>query len=176
MSASKLVKPSLEYRDSYLEALDLYHKEGRDKHLHHDAIAAQFENYVKELNKRKSVNYRNYPDWVEIVPDTILWLVKNEEYLGSIKIRHRLNWHLKKWGGNVSFIVRPDKRLMGYGQKMFRKALPCLHVLDVNPALMTVTPDNKIARHIIEKFGAVFEDELPETDSFPHVLRYWLKV
>ena len=176
MSASKLTKPSVDYKESYLEALALYHKEGRYLHLDPHELKNNFENFVNERCSRRSEAYRNYDDWVEIVPDTILWLVKDDEYLGSIKIRHRLNWHLEKWGGHLSLIVRPDMRLKGHGQKIFRKVKPALQALKLERALMTVSPENNIARHILEKIGARYEDELSETDNFPAQCRYWWNI
>ncbi len=176
MTASKLIKPSTEYKDSYLEALALYHKEGRYKGLHIATIREEFDDFVEERCKRRSTLYRDYPDWVELVPDTELWLVKNDEYLGSVKVRHRLNWHLEKWGGHLSLIVRPDKRLMGYGQKILKKSRVVLHALDIERALLTVAPDNEIAQHIVEKAGAKLEDELAGTDKFPPQNLYWWTV
>lgn len=176
MSASKLIKPSTEYKESYLEALALYHKEGKYKNLDISELKSDFEHFIEERCKRRSGAFRNYPDWVELVPDTVLWLVKNDEYIGSMKIRHRLNWHLEKWGGHISFIIRPDKRGMGYGQKLLRKSKQVFDALDIDKVLITISPDNDIAKHIIEKNGAVFEDELSGTDRFPPQLRYWWKM
>ena len=173
MTASKLIKPSVDYKDSYLEALALYHQEGRYKNLSISELKEDFEDFTEERCKRRSGAYRDYPDWVELVPDSVLWLVKNDEYIGSLKVRHRLNWHLEKWGGHLSFIIRPDKRQMGYGQKLFRKSKQVFDALDINKALITLAPDNHIAKHLIEKGGAVFSDELSGTDKFPPRLRYW---
>ena len=176
MSASKLIKPSVDYKESYLEALQLYHAEERYKNLSIKELDDNFEYFVEERCKRRSDVYCDYPEWIELVTDTVLWLVKNEDYIGTIKIRHRLNWHLEKWGGHLTFIIRPDKRNMGYGQKMLRKSKLAFNALDMDEALVTIPPDNQIARHVMEKLGAVYEDELTATDRFPEVTRYFWKI
>ncbi len=176
MTASKLIKPAIEYKESYLKALALYHAEGRYKNLVIPDLRDDFDDFVEERCKRRSGAYRNYPDWVELVPDSVLWLVKNDEYIGTLKVRHRLNWHLEKWGGHMTFIIRPDKRELGYGQKLVRKSKEVLNALDIEKALITISPQNEVARHIIEKAGADFLDELPATDKFPNRVRYWWKI
>ena len=174
MSASKLVRPDSDYKDSFLEALTEYHAEGRYQYLSHNSLRADFEDFVKKLRTERGQPHRPYQDWVEPVPETVAWLVKDDDYIGSVEIRHRLNWHLEKWGGHIHFIVRPSMRGKGFGKKTLLKAIPIANYLGIEKALLTAAPDNAPAIRIIESCGGAFEDELPETEQFPARRIYWL--
>lgn len=174
MSASKLVLPALTYKESFIAALKEFRAE--DRYLYNDIaiLNTEFESFVEALRSDEGYPYRAYQEWVEPVPETVLWLVKDEEYIGTVDIRHRLNWHLEKWGGHIHFVIRPSMRNKGFGKKALIKAIPIANHLGLEQALLTVAPDNKIAIHIIESCGGVFDDEVSSTDQFPARKRYWL--
>ncbi|MCB1556438.1 MAG: GNAT family N-acetyltransferase [Alphaproteobacteria bacterium] len=174
MPASKLVKPSTEYQDSFLEAVREAHAEGRLQYLDIPWLKENFATFVDRLNAARGHPHRPYQSWVETVPETILWLVKDGTYIGSVFIRHRLNWHLEKWGGHMNFAIRPSMRGKGYGKKILIKAMPYANYLGLETVMMTVDPYDKTAIRVVESAGAVLEDELPATDKFPGRLRYWL--
>lgn len=174
MSASKLIRPTIEYKDEYLEALKEYHAEGRYLHQDIDRLSVDFETFIKEMRAEKGYPHQPYQDWVEPVPETIVWLVKDGKYIGTVDIRHRLNWHLEKWGGHVHFNIRPSMRGKSYGTKILKKAAPIINYLGIDKALITVRPDDEAAIRIVESCGAEFEDETTATDKFPAMRRYWL--
>ena len=174
MSASKLVRPSVEYKESFLTALREYQEEDRYHYWSHSALSSNFESYVEDLKTERGRPHQPYQEWVDPVPETILWFVKNQDYLGSVAIRHRLNWHLERWGGPIHFIIRPSMRSKGFGKKLLLKTIPIASYLGIGKALLTIAPDNHIAAHVIESCGGVFDNELPETEQFPARLRYWL--
>lgn len=174
MTASKLVRPSVEYKESFLDALEEYHQEGRYEYNDIGHLKHNFKEFIKALRTEKGYPHQPYQEWVEPVPETVTWLVKDGKYLGTVDIRHRLNWHLEKWGGHIHFVIRPSMRGKGFGNKILLKAMPIANYLGIENALLTVEPDNEAAIRIIESCGGVFEDELMETDQFPRRLRYWL--
>jgi predicted acetyltransferase len=174
MSASKLVRPAIEYKDSFLAALKEYHDEGRYLYNDYDKIKSDFPAFVKALRAERGYPHQPYQDWVEPVPETVTWLVKDDEYLGTVDIRHRLNWHLEKWGGHIHFIVRPSHRGKGFGKKLLLKAIPIANYLGIEKALIIVAPDNLIAIRVIESCGGQFDDDLPQTEQFPARKTYWL--
>lgn len=174
MSASKLVKPSTEFKNSYIEALKEYQKEGRYEFLKVKDIEENFDSFVSDLNEGRTHMHKPYADWVEPVPETVLWLVKEDRYIGTFNIRHRLNWHLEKWGGHLNFIIRPTMRGKGFGKKILQKGMPCISYIGIDKALITVDPANDSAQHIIEFCGGRFQDETAGTDRFPPRKRYWL--
>lgn len=174
MSASKLVKPSVLYKESFLAGLKEFQAEGRYKFLKISEIEKNFEQFVTDLNEGRRHMHKPYADWVEPVPETILWLVKEDQYIGTFNIRHRLNWHLEKWGGHVNFLIRPSMRGKGFGRKILQKGMPYVCYLGIDRALITINPENKAAIRVVEFSGGKLQDELPATDRFPARLRYWV--
>lgn len=174
MSASKLVKPSVEYKESYLEALKEFQEEGRYSFLDYDDVRDNFESFIEKVNEGKKRLHKPFPDWVELVPETVLWLVKEDQFIGTLNIRHRLNWHLEKWGGHLNFVIRPSMRGKGFGKKILEKGMPYVCYLGIDKALMTVDPKNDESIRIVEHCGGKFDDETPATDKFPARRRYWL--
>ncbi len=174
MTASKLVRPSADYKESFLSALAEYQKNKRMMYLSIPKLRDDFDTYIENLNTERGHLHREYQDWVEQVPETILWLVKDGEYLGTVFIRHRLNWHLEKWGGHINFAIRPSMRGKGFGKKLLMKAIPFANYLGIEKALLTVDPYSKPAIRIVESCGAEYQDSLPATDQFPARKRYWL--
>ncbi len=175
MPASKLVRPHREYKDSFLESLAEYHGEDRYLQLDQNRLRGRFDAFVDRLAADKGYPEMDYQDWVEQVPETVLWLVKDSLYIGSVSIRHRLNWHLEKWGGHISFDIRPSMRGSGFGKKILSKAIPYANYFGIDEALLTVEPGNKAAIRIIEFCGGNFGDEAPKTERFPARLRYWIE-
>lgn len=174
MSASKLVKPSVEYKESYLEALKEFKEESRFEFMKYEDIKDNFENFVKDLNEGRRHLHKPHEDWVEPVPETALWMVKEDQFIGTFIIRHRLNWHLEKWGGHINFIIRPSMRGKGFGKKLLQKGMPFICYLGIDRALVTVDPKNESAIKVVEFCGGQLEDETTATDQFPARKRYWL--
>lgn len=174
MSAAKLEKPSLDHKESYISALREFQAEGRYTFLDIKEIESNFEDFIEKINGGKKNLHKPYPDWVEPVPETVLWLVKDNNFIGTLNIRHRLNWHLEKWGGHLNFIIRPTMRGKGFGKKLLQKSIPYISYLGIDRALITIDPDDISGNKIIEFCGAVYEDTLPATDKFPRRKRYWL--
>ena len=174
MSASKLIRPNIEFKESYIKALDEFHAENRFLYQNRNHIYANFEDFVNLLNTEKKTTHRPFENWVEPVPETVLWLTKDIEYIGSISIRHRLNWHLEKWGGHIHFAVRPSMRKKGYGKKIIKKAIPYVNYLGIDKALITIDPENHSAKKIIEFFGGKEDETTSKTTQFPSQIKYWL--
>ena len=64
MSASKIIRPSVDYKEDYLEALKEYHAEGR--YLYQDIVALNqdFEGFIEGLKAEKGYPHQPYQDWV----------------------------------------------------------------------------------------------------------------
>ncbi len=174
MSASKIIKPSVDYKDSYLEAIKEFQEEGRYNFIDTNELDKNFEQFVQDLLDRKRHLHKTHADWVEPVPETVLWLVKDDQFIGSFNIRHRLNWHLEKWGGHINFSIRPSMRGKGFGKKILQKGMPYACHLGIDRALITLSPKSTSGRHIVEFCGGEFQDETAETERFPARRRYWL--
>lgn len=174
MSAAKLEKPNIKHKESYILALEEFQNEGRYSFLDIDNVAENFEDFIEKVNNGKRHLHKPYADWAEPVPETVLWLVKDKEFIGTLNIRHRLNWHLEKWGGHVNFVIRPSMRGKGYGKKILQKGIPYLSHMGIDKALVTVKPDDIASNKIVKFCGGKLENTLPATDKFPARSRYWV--
>lgn len=174
MSAAKLEKPAVEHKNSYLAALKEFQAEGRYSFIDANDVEKNFDDFIAKLNGGKRNLHKPYKDWVEPVPETVLWLTKDDEFIGTLNIRHRLNWHLEKWGGHLNFVIRPSMRGKGFGKKLLQKAIPYISYLGIDKALITIDPKDEAGNKIIQFCGAVYEDTVDATDKFPERNRYWL--
>jgi predicted acetyltransferase len=102
------------------------------------------------------------------VPDTTLWWVDGDEYLGRLSIRHQLTDHLREFGGHIGYVVRPSARRKGQATHMLAAALPLARDLGIDPALLTCDADNAGSRRVIESNGGVLEDQRGDK------LRFWV--
>jgi GNAT superfamily N-acetyltransferase len=76
------------------------------------------------------------------VPQTTLWWVNGEEFLGRISIRQRLTAGLREIGGHIGYDIRPSARGRGHATAMLAAALPVVRSLGVDWALLTCDEDN----------------------------------
>jgi predicted acetyltransferase len=166
--------PNACFHASWLAALDEYHAEGRHGAL--DAVLfehlEEFARYCVALNE--AVVLPGEPDlylarlhgrprpgeWVDgYVPQTVLWWVAGDAYLGRLSIRHVLTPHLLYHGGNIGFEVRPSARRRGHATAMLAAALPLAAALGIRSVRIDCDADNVASRRAIEKNGGVLDEE-----------------
>jgi len=132
-------------------AIGRYVREGA-QHLDDEA-------FVRFVDGIRAERLEETPRPEGYVPDTELWWVDGDEFLGRIGIRHRLTPLLLEMGGHIGYDVRPSARRRGHATEMLRQALTIAHELGIDPALITCDVDNVGSRTVIERNGGVLEDE-----------------
>ena len=110
------------------------------------------------------------------VPETILWYVEGDAFLGSVHLRHWLNDTLAAWGGHVGYAVRPSAQGRGYATAMLAGMLDHARTRgDLERVMLTVNVKNPASIRVIEKNGGVLHDTIPhpwiEGDEGR---RYWI--
>jgi predicted acetyltransferase len=174
----KLIPPDTRLHRSFLAAMAEFQAEGRggpdDDSNIGQAIRAQasrwaepaeFMRYLRELEDDAR---EESPRPAGRVPQTMLWWVSGDEYLGQISIRHRLTVRLREIGGHIGHDIRPSARRRGHATAMLAAALPVARSLGINPALLTCDENNIASRKVIEANGGVLEDVRSGQ------LRYWV--
>ncbi len=172
----KLVLPSIEFKQSFIEAIREFKEEAgtattsRYRELSIPDLEVSFESFVeKECSHAEG---KNQPDGY--VPQSEFWLVDGEEFIGHIGIRHALNEHLKMIGGHIGYSIRPSTRGKGYGNKILELALPKAKELGIGHVLLTCDSTNIYSRKIIEKNGGVFENQVSNPKPGVDKLRFWI--
>jgi predicted acetyltransferase len=174
-SGPRLAPPAATCQRSFLSALDEYHREGL---LHGKLPAellrdpAEFARYVAALRAdaespgeafayvtRLVGTQPHTPPPDGWVPQTILWWLDGNEYLGRLNIRHRLSGDLRRRGGHIGYEVRPGARRQGHATAMLAAALPLAAELGINPAHVDCAIGNVASRRVIEKNGGALVEK-----------------
>ena len=169
-----LMTPDVRFRESWLAAAEEFG--GRNM----DGSGVYGENLLERVRTEIA---DDFPAFVEglvadrlpetprpegFVPCTYLWLVQDDEFLGSLAIRHTLNDFLFELGGHIGYSVRPSARRQGHALRALHDALPAARDLGITRVLVTCAEDNTDSRAVIEKNGGVYEDTREGTR------RYWI--
>ncbi|MEV5576723.1 GNAT family N-acetyltransferase [Spirillospora sp. NPDC052269] len=166
-TTARLAPPTEEVHASYLAALEEYRAEGKYPDLENLDVAAPaaFAQHVATLRRD---GYVEPPEAPWDVPMTLLWFVREGEYLGRLSIRHRLTPTLEESGGHIGYDVRPSARGHGHATQMLRESLPVASDLGVGRALMICGESNTASRRVIERNGGKLWDQRD------HRLYFWL--
>ncbi|MEH0985520.1 GNAT family N-acetyltransferase [Micromonospora sp. CPCC 205556] len=164
-----LTPPTVRVHTSFLAAMAEFRAEGRGDRQDHTMVGTEiraygdswhrpevFARFVAELRAQRHEETPRPPGWV---PDTTLWWVEGDEYLGRISVRHRLTPALREVGGHIGYDVRASARRRGHATAMLRAALPVAYRLGITSALVTCDVDNVASRRVIERNGGVLADE-----------------
>ncbi len=110
----ELVKPRIEYKDSFIEAVKEFPADEKtydfEKNLDISELENNFEKFIDSVNDReKGIDL---PEGY--VPDSIYFLVDKGEFIGRVAIRHKLTEKLLQIGGHIGYSIRPSKRIGNY--------------------------------------------------------------
>jgi predicted acetyltransferase len=174
----ELIPPDIRVRRSFAAAMAEFRVEGRESEDDHSAVgrylresAADFTDddaFDRFVTAIRAERLEETPRPPGFVPDTELWWVDGDEFVGRIGVRHRLTPTLLEVGGHIGYDVRPSARRRGHATEMLRQALAVAHGLGIDPALITCDVDNAGSRAVIERNGGVLEDQRSQK------LRFWV--
>lgn len=167
-----LSKPSIIYRQSYINALREFHMEGRNLRYYVNELEDNFHKLVTQLKSRE------HKDKLVIgnVPESVFWLVDDNKFIGRVSVRHILNERLLQCGGNIGYEIRPLMRKKGYGLQILKLGLIEAKKIGLEKVLLTCSSTNIASKLIIEKNGGVFEDSRYIENEKDITLRYWIRL
>ena len=175
----ELVLPSVEYKDSFIEAVKEYQTDNeyplmnkRYNKLSIPELETDFDSFV--ARERSHAEGENLQEGY--VPQTDFWLVDSTEFIGHVSVRHRLTEHLERIGGHIGYDIRPSKRRQGYGKKILELVLPKVKELRIERALLTCDANNESSRKIIEKNGGILENIEKDPETGRDKRRYWIDI
>ena len=170
----QLVYPSVQYKASYLAAVEEAKNEVNPflTTIAKPKDNQPFEEFVK--GKTQQSQGLNLPEgWV---PATELWLIDNDELIGTVNIRHFLTDHLLQLGGNIGYYIRPSQRKKGYGKEILKLGLAHAKRMGLTKVLLTCDDTNIASQKIIEANGGVLENIIPTEEGHPNKKRYWINL
>ena len=165
----ELIRPAVEYRRSFLQAMQGLREEERDLYLDWTLAQAEadFPGYVRALWRCEHAPEPGR------VADSIYWAVRAGEWLGRIALRHELNDHLRRVGGHVGYYVRFSARRQGVGTEMLRWVLTLPRARALGRVMATCDATNEASVRLIRKFGGEAFEPAPD-DRVPGKLYYWI--
>lgn len=162
-----LSEPSVVFRDSYLEAAKEFEAVGEWKKDWVDNLENHFDEHINEL-QRMARGEQLDPNKVA---QFTFWLVENQKYIGSVRIRPELNEQLEKIGGNVGCDIRPSERRKGYATEMVGMALEKARELGLKEVIMTCDEENIGSQKVIEANGGQLLESNVNIEEWPHPFR-----
>lgn len=112
---------------------------------------------------------------VERIPQTNLWYVEGNEFIGRISIRHYLDEGLLNHGGHLAYSIRQSHQNQGHATEMVRKSFEfCKKDLNLDKILVVIDKDNLPSIKLTEKLGGVLEDTRICPYDKVEINRYWI--
>ena len=178
--AVRLEAPSARWHQSWLDGIaefgDVANIDGAGltakPDLHALADPAAFAAFVERLRADALEETDRPAGWV---PSTIVWIIAEDRYVGTLSIRHRLTPALIEFGGHIGTSVIPSVRRRGYARAAAQQALPLVRQLGIPRILVTAYEDNMASRRLIEAMIASFGLSV-EQDVVGGTRRFWIQV
>jgi len=179
---SRLIAPALEIMPSYIEALAEGHRRGASPLATPEELAAMRADPAGWLatftGPRGKTRINELGQEVPRVPESYVWLVEGDSFLGDAGIRHYLTPALEASGGHIGYGVRPAAQGKGHATTLLRLSLDWMaRNLTEEKALLSCRTSNIASRRVIEKNGGVLIDTTPypyAEGQMQH--RFWLPI
>ncbi len=180
----ELVKPSIKYKDSFIEALKDGYYLGSQSPMSDNAIADIEKDFEYFLANKIFKPYdptprlRNDGKYYPNAPQIPYWLIDNEKFIGAFNLRTQLNDFLMYVGGNVGYGIAPKYKRMGYATKGLSLLILQAKNLGMNKLLLAAKEENIGSWKAIEKNGGILENiiTLPWDNNGQKYKRYWIEI
>lgn len=103
---------------------------------------------------------------------TYLAINSNNDVVGMIDIRHRLNDYLFHFGGHIGYSVISSQRNKKIASRMLTLAIQKCKKTSINPILITCDKDNIPSAKVIVNNGGILENEVIKRGR--EWQRYWI--
>ena len=103
----------------------------------------EFKEILKDLVKDKNINFTD-----KRVPQIVYWVILNNDIIGIVKVRKRINENLKKIGGHIGYYILNKYRNKGYGKELLKQVLNFFD--EKTTIIVTCSKDNIASQKVIE--------------------------
>jgi predicted acetyltransferase len=142
-----LITPSIQYITTYREALHEFILESE----YPSSIVEALSNLPAEIERLQNLDKSNAQS--RAVPQSVLWLMSDEKYVGTIIIRHQASGRTPEIASHIYYEIRPSERGKGYGTLMLRLGLAVALRLGIKHPILSCYEDNVASLKIIEANG-----------------------
>lgn len=172
MNDLRLIEPSIEYREAYLDMIQEWQATGERMIPFTLRIdCTDFNAFLQEIQRQKTGQHLNE----RTVNNTTYWLIDStNRVLGAINIRHKLNEHLLHIGGHIGYGIRPSARNQGYATKQLALGLIKAKEMGLTRVLITCDKDNIGSAKTIINNGGVLDSEAIVDGK--EIQRYWIEL
>lgn len=153
----RLVAPDAEHATRFEEMIAEY-RANNDIGIYTGFYSAAWDGYHAYRILLERLSHGGWP-FPEVVPGETHFIMDDEQIIGEVYLRFRLDSVLRKDGGNIGYQIRPNMRSKGYATAGLRLALKRLREVGVTEALLTCSDDNGASIRVIEKSGGVRIDD-----------------
>ncbi len=167
----KFVRPSIEYRDAYLEMIADWERTG--EHMVPFTLRYDYEDFDSMVEKLNSFSKMQDRDWVH---HSSFWLIVDEKIVGTSNIRHYLNRDMLGRGGHIGYGVAPSCRRRGYATKILELSLIEAGKLGVCRALLTCDKTNRPSAKTIIKNGGQYWRDVINPEDQELIEQYWIDI
>lgn len=173
MKELQLRFPTKEDKERVLDYLQ-EHYNHKEYHLNGDAGLDRMKDFDTWLDKIKEDTIENERT---TVPSFEFLVIREEdqEIIGMVQIRKKLNDKLLLYGGHIGYGVRPTERKKGYATKILKLALEKCKEFGLEKVLLTTDKDNEFSKKVIIANQGILENEVVEK-SENIVQRYWIEI
>ncbi len=162
-----LVKPSVEFENSYIHYIDELGREERYPYPM-DLDYSDFSAFIKLLDDYSNgLNLSKH-----LVQNTTYWLVEGNEIIGCSHLRHTLNDALKHAGGHFGLGVRPSYRGQGVGKRLLSLTIEKAIAIGISDIHIHCYQSNIASIRLIESVGARLDSIVDLETSSERVLRF----
>ena len=149
-----LEEPSLQRKNEAIEFINEFYEYNSD--INGTGGLQRFlDNYEGWLEKLEN-DYTRIPDEVGVPARTCFLIRSNDnKIIGMINIRLALNEHLKKFGGNIGYSIRPTERGKGYNKINLYLGLKICQKYGIKEVLLDADKDNPASWKTMEALGGI---------------------
>lgn len=120
-------------------------KENGSTNLCHGLPFAVFQNYIESQLARKYQKISEYD-----TPTNIYVMYSNNQPVGVLGIRTKINKQWREWCGNVFYVIRPKERQKGYGTQILGLAVKECKKLGLKQIFVCSSEGNIASQKVIK--------------------------
>ncbi len=172
MSYLFLVKPSIVYKEQYIEMIREW--KTTNEEMIPWVLKLSYSNFEEMIAYLTSLN-----EGINLLSGQVscstFWLIRNDgKVIGVTNIRHKLNKHLIEHGGHIGYGIRPSERKKGYGTIILKLSVIQAKKLGILKIRITCDDNNIASEKIILKNNGVFDSKV--VDNKKIVKRFWINI